>query len=184
MIEADKILFEMLITEKANQLSSNQNQYSFRVSSGSSRAAISGAVESASAWMRAMDIYTNVSFTEALSVAVIEAMALSRPIVATDIEGNPIVVAHGETGLLSRPADPQDLAEKILGGPVRIAHPAGIAGLPSQLRKPGYSAAVGALLWGIKHQGESRTYQSGEGSQWGYKSLVRRLGRLTERTAH
>ncbi len=47
MIEADKILFEMLITEKATQLSSNQNQYSFRVSSGSSRAAISGAVESA-----------------------------------------------------------------------------------------------------------------------------------------
>ncbi len=47
MIEADKILLEMLITEKANQLSSNQNQYSFRVNSGSSRAAIAGAVESA-----------------------------------------------------------------------------------------------------------------------------------------
>lgn len=47
MIGADKILFEMLITEKATQLSSNQNQYSFRVSSGSSRAAISNAVESA-----------------------------------------------------------------------------------------------------------------------------------------
>ncbi len=47
MIEADKILFEMLITEKATQLSSNQNQYSFRVSPKSSRAAIAGAVESA-----------------------------------------------------------------------------------------------------------------------------------------
>ena len=88
------------------------------------------------------------------------------------------------TGGAAEMAGLQDLAEKTLGGPVRIAHPAGIAGLPSQLRKPGYSAAVGALLWGIKHQGESRTYQSGEGSLWGYKSLVRRLGRLTERTAH
>lgn len=88
------------------------------------------------------------------------------------------------TGGAAEMAGLQDLAEKTLGGPVRIAHPAGIAGLPSQLRKPGYSAAVGALLWGIKHQGEGRTYQSGEGSLWGYKSLVRRLGRLTERTAH
>ncbi len=88
------------------------------------------------------------------------------------------------TGGAAEMAGLQDLAEKTLGGPVRIAHPAGIAGLPSQLRKPGYSAAVGALLWGIKHQGEGRTYQSGERSLWGYKSLVQRLGRLTERTAH
>lgn len=47
MIEADKILFEMLITEKATQLSSNQNQYTFRVDSGSNRTAIAGAVQNA-----------------------------------------------------------------------------------------------------------------------------------------
>ena len=48
------------------------------------------------------------------------------------------------------------LAHKMLGVPVRIAHPEGISGLPVQLRKPAFSTAVGLLLWGIKHQGEAQ----------------------------
>jgi cell division protein FtsA len=56
----------------------------------------------------------------------------------------------------------RELAQKILGGPVRIAYPRGIAGLPSQLRKPAFSASVGLLLWGIKHLGEKRSYLNGE----------------------
>ena len=47
---------------------------------------------------------------------------------------------------------PQLLTE-IVGGPVRVGYPYGIFGLPSELRKPTFSAAVGLLLWGIKHQG-------------------------------
>ena len=50
-----------------------------------------------------------------------------------------------------------ELFEKTLGGQVRIAYPEGIAGLPAQLRKPAFSASVGLLLWGIKHQGETRS---------------------------
>jgi cell division protein FtsA len=76
----------------------------------------------------------------------------------------------------------KELVESTLGGPVRIAYPSGIAGLPSQLRKPGFSASVGTLLWGIKHQGESRTYQNGERTLWGYKSLVRRFTRSKEKS--
>ena len=56
----------------------------------------------------------------------------------------------------------QELVKKTLGGPVRIAYPSGIAGLPTQLRKPAFSAAVGLLLWGIKHQGEKRPYRNGQ----------------------
>ena len=56
----------------------------------------------------------------------------------------------------------RELAKKVLGGPARIAYPGGIAGLPTQLRKPAYSAAVGLLLWGIKHQGEKRPYRNGQ----------------------
>jgi len=74
----------------------------------------------------------------------------------------------------------KQLVESNLGGQVRIAYPDGIAGLPSQLRKPAFSAGVGALLWGIKHQGERRTYQNGERTLWGYKSLARRFGRSKE----
>jgi cell division protein FtsA len=87
------------------------------------------------------------------------------------------------TGGSAEMAGLRELVENTLGGPVRIAYPSGIAGLPSQLRKPGFSAGVGALLWGIKHQGESRTYRNGERTLWGYKSLVRRLSRAKEKVS-
>ncbi len=45
-----------------------------------------------------------------------------------------------------------ELAAQMVGDPVRVGYPYGIFGLPAQLRKPTFSAAVGLLLWGIKHQ--------------------------------
>ena len=81
------------------------------------------------------------------------------------------------TGGASEISGLKELVEKTVGGPVRIAYPNGIAGLPSQLRKPAFSASVGALLWGIKHQGESRKYQNGSKTSWNYQSLVKKLVR-------
>jgi cell division protein FtsA len=70
----------------------------------------------------------------------------------------------------------EDLVLKTLGGQVRIAYPEGIAGLPAQLRKPAFSAAVGLLLWGIKHQGETRSSLNGGRSIMGSKSWRWGLG--------
>ena len=70
-----------------------------------------------------------------------------------------------------------DLVQKTLGGQVRIAFPEGIAGLPAQLRKPAFSAAVGLLLWGIKHQGETRSSMNGGRSKMGNKSWRWGLGK-------
>ena len=73
----------------------------------------------------------------------------------------------------------KELAEETLGGPVRIAYPTGIAGLPSQLRRPMFSTAVGLLLWGIQHHGEKDPYQdSGRTSRkgrpfWSRKSAAK-----------
>lgn len=52
----------------------------------------------------------------------------------------------------------RELALETVGGPVRIAYPMGISGLPTQLQKPNASVVVGLLLWGIKHHGQKRTY--------------------------
>ncbi len=82
------------------------------------------------------------------------------------------------TGGAAEMAGLKELMENTLGGPVRIAYPDGIAGLPSQLCKPAFAAGVGALLWGIKHQGERRIYQNGGGS---YRSLFRKFSRPKER---
>ena len=69
----------------------------------------------------------------------------------------------------------RELALKTLGGPVRLAYPQGIVGLPSQLQKGSTSTAVGLLLWGIKHQGEKRSYSDGNRTVKVHKSLRERL---------
>ena len=69
----------------------------------------------------------------------------------------------------------RELALKTVGGPVRLAYPQGIAGLPAQLQKASTSTAVGLLLWGIKHQGERRSYSNGDRTVKVHKSLLERL---------
>ena len=69
----------------------------------------------------------------------------------------------------------RELALKTVGGPVRLAYPQGIAGLPTQLQKASTSTAVGLLLWGIKHQGERRSYSNGDRTVKVHKSLLERL---------
>jgi cell division protein FtsA len=69
----------------------------------------------------------------------------------------------------------RELALKTLGGSVRLAYPQGIAGLPTQLQKPSTSTAVGLLLWGIKHQGERRSYSTRDRTVKVHRSLRERL---------
>jgi glycosyltransferase involved in cell wall biosynthesis len=48
----------------------------------------------------AFDVYVNCSITEGTSLTIMEAMAASLPVVATDVGGTPEIVAVGETGQL------------------------------------------------------------------------------------
>ena len=72
-----------------------------------------------------------------------------------------------------------ELVEEAVGGPVRIAYPYGISGLPVQLRKPTFSAAVGLLLWGIKHQDSVVQMNNGSTKEtkprrWRFRAPMRR----------
>ncbi len=75
----------------------------------------------------AMDVVVLNSEWEGLPNAIVEAMAASRPVVATRVGGIPEIVVDGDTGLLVPPADPTAVAGALL----------------TLLREPEMAAAMG-----------------------------------------
>lgn len=63
--------------------------------------------------VRAADVFVLNSRYEGLSHTLLEVQALGTPIVASNVCGNPEVVAHGVNGLLVDPQDPADLREAL-----------------------------------------------------------------------
>jgi glycosyltransferase involved in cell wall biosynthesis len=68
----------------------------------------------ARSFLGAADVVVNPADVEGLPLAILEALALSRPVVATAVGGVPTVVIDHVTGLLVPPADPEALATAIL----------------------------------------------------------------------
>jgi len=60
------------------------------------------------------DVIVLPSINEGASVAILEAMALRKPVVATNSGGNPELIQHGRTGLLVPPKKPTRLASAII----------------------------------------------------------------------
>lgn len=60
------------------------------------------------------DVFALSSTVEGMCLAVVEAMAIEKPVVATAVGGVPESVVGGETGVLVPPRDPDALASEIL----------------------------------------------------------------------
>lgn len=96
--------------------------------------------------LAAVDVVVLASHSEGLSNALLEASAAGRPIVATDVGGNPEVVADGATGLLVPISDPESLAEAVvrLADTPTLRTAMGIAGRERVSRHFSVAAMVGA----------------------------------------
>jgi glycosyltransferase involved in cell wall biosynthesis len=89
-----------------------------------------GGVADARAHLAAADIFVLPSRSEGFSNAIVEAMATSLPVVATDVGGNAEAVKDGVTGLVVPPEDADALAAaiaRLLAAPSQ-ARAMGIAG--------------------------------------------------------
>lgn len=61
-----------------------------------------------------LDVFVLPSLSEGLSLALLEAMASGRPVVATRVGGNPELIDQGQTGFLVQPEDSRDLATHLV----------------------------------------------------------------------
>ena len=64
--------------------------------------------------LAAMDVFVLTTLWEGLPIALLEAMAVSLPVVATNVRGPREVVQDGETGYLAPPKEPIAIGELIL----------------------------------------------------------------------
>jgi glycosyltransferase involved in cell wall biosynthesis len=64
--------------------------------------------------VEAADLVVHPTLHEAFCSAIIEAMALERPLVATNIAAAPEQIDHDETGLLVPPRDPEAIVQSVL----------------------------------------------------------------------
>jgi glycosyltransferase involved in cell wall biosynthesis len=79
----------------------------------SARTVFAGRREDVPAITAALDVAVLPSYREAQGLSVLEAMALSRPVVASRVGGIPEMIEDGVTGLLVPPNDPDSLAGAI-----------------------------------------------------------------------
>jgi D-inositol-3-phosphate glycosyltransferase len=63
--------------------------------------------------MAALDVFVLPSFSETFGLVVVEAMAMERPVIATNAGGPPEIITNGKTGLLVEPRDVNALAGAI-----------------------------------------------------------------------
>ena len=63
--------------------------------------------------MQGFDLFVLPSFNEGISNTILEAMATGLPVIASDVSGNPELVADGKTGFLVHPHKPGDMADTI-----------------------------------------------------------------------
>ncbi|MEG6523544.1 glycosyltransferase family 4 protein [Desulfotomaculum sp. 1211_IL3151] len=79
------------------------------------RAIFAGMRENIEEIYAVLDIFVLPSVTEGLPLAILEAMAAAKPVVATRVGGVPEAILEGKTGLVVSPKDPEALAVALAG---------------------------------------------------------------------
>ena len=117
--------------------------------------------------MRGMYAFALPSLGEGISNTILEAMASALPVVATAVGGNADLVVHGETGIITPPADPLAMAQQLVA----------LASNPWQAQRMG-QAGRQRVLANFSMQAMVSSYQRV------YDQQLKRLQPDTHRTTH
>ena len=80
----------------------------------SSQVILHGSVDAVEDYLRESDIYVHTSFSEALGLTLIEAMAAGLPVVTLDGRGNRDLIVQGKNGYMVYEQDAKQFADRIL----------------------------------------------------------------------
>ncbi|MEK7150219.1 MAG: glycosyltransferase, partial [Patescibacteria group bacterium] len=72
-----------------------------------------GNVENASSYIKALDIFTLTSITEALPYAILEAGKAGVPIIASNVGGISEIIDDMKSGILLQPKKPKEISDAI-----------------------------------------------------------------------
>lgn len=64
-------------------------------------------------YMKAADVFVLPSLYEGMPNAVMEAMMIGKPVIATSVNGTPELVVDGKSGFLVQPRNPEEIFEKL-----------------------------------------------------------------------
>lgn len=119
---------DLLIAAAAKVVAAHPEAYFLIVGDGPLRATIEAEIERLNvrgnvlllgertdipALLHSADLFALPSVAEGLPIAILEAMAAGKPVVATDVDGNPEAVLEGDTGLIVRSRDPEEMADAL-----------------------------------------------------------------------
>ncbi len=98
--------------------------------------------------MSTLDVLVLPSFSETYGLVILEAMAMQKPVIATDAGGVPELVRHGKTGLLVRPNDIDAMTKALLRvlDSASLRHRLGRAARAEVLKTFDFDACVDALV--------------------------------------
>ncbi len=137
------------------------------------RVIVAGLRDDVAALLQTMDVVVLTSLWEGLPLTLLEAMAASKPVVATRVQGSTEVVVEGETGFLVPPEQPAQIALAVVN---LLRDPA----LRQRMGRKGYErversfsvermvdATVGVYRALLRNQGDGSSMMSTEGPHGG-----------------